>query len=167
MCTQHAQVFYFSRAARTELLSPRAREVRAGVSRGTRSERPQEAAGPAVRSFCFCLMSSDAKSILGTIMGGGGGPAVTLDGVLYRPVPLNDTDARGHTPSIAFRHVPPKEGCRKPVLGVGLRASLSGTFLPALVTPLNGHSFYLRAAVHRGGRRPPKGLGSNKTVEAT
>ena len=29
--------------------------------------------------------------------------------------------ARGsedHTPSIAFRHLPPKEGCRKPVLGV-------------------------------------------------
>ena len=23
-----------------------------------------------------------------------------------------------HTPSIAFRHLPPKEGCRKPVLGV-------------------------------------------------
>ena len=26
--------------------------------------------------------------------------------------------ARVHTPSIAFRHLPPKEGCRKPVLGV-------------------------------------------------
>ena len=26
----------------------------------------------------------------------------------------------GHTPSIAFRHLPPKEGCRKPVLGVCL-----------------------------------------------
>ena len=38
-----------------------------------------------------------------------------------------------HTPSIAFRHLPPEEGCRKPVLGVcpdgTLRASLSGTFL--------------------------------------
>ena len=37
------------------------------------------------------------------------------------------------TPSIVFRHSPPKEGCRKPVLGVWvsttLRASLSGTFL--------------------------------------
>ena len=52
-----------------------------------------------------------------------------------------------HTPSIAFRHLPPKEGCRKPVLGVWvghtLRPSLSGTFLqtmPDLVTPLKGHS---------------------------
>jgi len=26
--------------------------------------------------------------------------------------------ARVHTPSIAFRHLPPKEGCRKPLLGV-------------------------------------------------
>ena len=27
-----------------------------------------------------------------------------------------------HAPSIAFRHLPPKEGCRKPVLGVRVRA---------------------------------------------
>ena len=27
-------------------------------------------------------------------------------------------DTLYHTPSIAFRHLPPKEGCRKPVLGV-------------------------------------------------
>ena len=33
-----------------------------------------------------------------------------------RPPPL-------HTPSIAFRHLPPKEGCRKPVLGVCLHFS--------------------------------------------
>ena len=26
-----------------------------------------------------------------------------------------------HTPSIAFRHLPPKEGCRKPVLGVWIK----------------------------------------------
>ena len=35
--------------------------------------------------------------------------------------------ARGsedHTPSIAFRHLPPKEGCRKPVLGVWVKTSL-------------------------------------------
>ena len=38
--------------------------------------------------------------------GGGGGGA----GVL----------AKRHTPSIAFRHLPPKEGCRKQVLGVWL-----------------------------------------------
>ena len=29
-----------------------------------------------------------------------------------------DSDRQAHTPSIAFRHLPPKEGCRKPVLGV-------------------------------------------------
>ena len=35
-----------------------------------------EGGGSFVRSFCFCLMSSDAKSILGTTRGGGwtGGP---------------------------------------------------------------------------------------------
>ena len=37
--------------------------------------------------------------------------------------------------------------------------------LPQLVTPLKGH--YLRAAVHRCCHRPPKGLGTNKNVEAT
>ena len=50
-----------------------------------------------------------------------------------------------------------------------LRASLSGTFLqtlPDLVTPLKG-TLYLRAAVHRRGQRPPEGLGTDKTVEAT
>ena len=49
-----------------------------------------------------------------------------------------------------------------------LRASLSGTFLqtlPDLVTPLKGP--YLRAAVQRRGQRPPKGSGTDKTVEAT
>ena len=50
-----------------------------------------------------------------------------------------------------------------------LRASLSGTFhqtLSDLVTPLKG-TLYLRAAVQRRGQRPPKGLGTNMTVEAT
>ena len=50
-----------------------------------------------------------------------------------------------------------------------LRASLSGTFLqtlPDIVTPLKG-TLYLRAAVHRRGQRPPKGSGTEKTVEAT
>ena len=48
-------------------------------------------------------------------------------------------------------------------------ASLSGTLLqtlPDLVTPLKG-TLYLRAAVHRRGQRPPKGLGTDKAVEAT
>ena len=50
-----------------------------------------------------------------------------------------------------------------------LWASLSGTFLqtlPDLVTPLKGHSLS-RAAVHCRGQRPPKGSGTDKTVEAT
>ena len=44
-----------------------------------------------------------------------------------------------------------------------LRAPLSGTFLqtlPDLVTPLKGHSLFSL-------QRPPKGLGTNMTVEAT
>jgi len=54
-----------------------------------------------------------------------------------------------HIPSIAFRHLPQT--------------------LPDLVTPLKGHSLflYLRAAVQRRGQRPPKGSGTNMTVEAT
>ena len=55
------------------------------------------------------------------------------------------------------------------MLKVALRTSLSGTFLqtlPDLVTPLKG-TLYLRAAVHRRGQRPPKGSGTEKTVEAT
>ena len=97
-----------------------------------------------------------------------------------------------HTPSTAFRHLPPNsarfgyttEGAlfisaqlstdavsalQKVWVLITLRVSLSGTFLqtlPDLVTPLKGHSF-LRAAVHRRGQRPPKGFGTDKTVEAT
>ena len=50
-----------------------------------------------------------------------------------------------------------------------LRASLSGTFLqtlPDVVMPLKG-TLHLRAAVQRRGQRPPKGSGTNMTVEAT
>ena len=50
-----------------------------------------------------------------------------------------------------------------------LRASPSGTFLqtlPGLVTPMKG-TLHLRAAVQRRGQRPPKGLDTNMTVEAT
>ena len=55
-----------------------------------------------------------------------------------------------HTPSTAFRHLPPNSS-------------------RYLVAPLEGHSLspYLRAAVHRRGQRPPKALGTNMTVEAT
>ena len=68
-----------------------------------------------------------------------------------------------------------KWGHRKTVDGNGvkergtLRTSLSGTFLqtlPDLVTPLKG-TLYLGAAVQRRGQRPPKGSGTNMTVEAT
>ena len=52
-----------------------------------------------------------------------------------------------HTPSIAFRHLPPN----------------SAKFSYAT----EGALFYLRAAVHRRGQRPPKSSGTDKTVEAT
>ena len=48
-----------------------------------------------------------------------------------------------HTPSIAFRHLPPN----------------SARFSYA--------TLYLRAAAQRRGQRPPKGSGTNMTVEAT
>jgi len=51
-----------------------------------------------------------------------------------------------------------------------LRAPLSGTFLqtlPDLDTTLKAPTLYLRAAVQRRGQRPPKGSGTNTTVEAT
>ena len=49
---------------------------------------------------------------------------------------------QGHTLSIAFRHLPPNSAR----FGYATR--------------------YLRAAVHRRGQRPPKGSGTDKTVEA-
>ena len=48
-----------------------------------------------------------------------------------------------------------------------LPASLSGTFLQTLLVCRFGYAtegalrLYLRAAVHRRGQRPPKGLGTN------
>ena len=53
----------------------------------------------------------------------------------------------GHTPSIAFRHLPPD----------------SARFGYAT----EGTLFYLCAAVQRRDQRPPKGSGTNMTVEAT
>ena len=56
------------------------------------------------------------------------------------------TQLSAHTPNIAFRHLPPN----------------SARFSYATETaPLS------RAAVHRRGQRPPKGSGTNITVEAT
>ena len=54
-------------------------------------------------------------------------------------------DGEPHTPSIAFRHPPPN----------------SARFSYATEGAL-----YLRAAVQRRGQRPPKGSGTDKTVEA-
>ena len=53
------------------------------------------------------------------------------------------SELHSHTPSIAFRHLPPN--CAR----------------FSYVTP------YLHAAVHRRGQSPPKDLGTDKTVEAT
>ena len=39
------------------------------------------------------------------------------------------TDRQAHTPSIAFRHLPPKEGCRKPVAWSVRRAQTPSTGL--------------------------------------
>ena len=50
-----------------------------------------------------------------------------------------------HTPSIAFRHLPPNSAR----FGYATEGAL-----------------YLRAVVHRRGQRPPKGLGTSKTLEA-
>ena len=58
------------------------------------------------------------------------------------------TQKWAHTPSIAFRHVSPNSA----------RFSYSAE---------RACTLYLRAAVQRRGQRPPKGLGTNMTVEAT
>ena len=53
--------------------------------------------------------------------------------------PTHGCSPHDHTPNTTFRHLPPN----------------SARFI------------YLRAAVHRRGQRPPKGSGTNMTVEAT
>ena len=45
-------------------------------------------------------------------------------------VARSDVVGVAHTPSIAFRHLPPKEGCRKPVLGVWVWSCVYSSFLP-------------------------------------
>jgi len=62
-----------------------------------------------------------------------------------RPSPPRE--GRLHTPSIAFRHLPPK------LCQIWLR-NWSGTL-------------YLRAPVQRRGQSPPEGSGTNMTVEGT
>ena len=57
------------------------------------------------------------------------------------------TQTGWHSPSIAFRHLPPN----------------SARFSYATEGALY---LYLRTAVHRRGQRPPKGSGTDKTVEA-
>ena len=69
--------------------------------------------------------------------------------LLQHPSDLDEVTSREkahHTPSTAFRHIPPNS------------ARFSYATEGALC---------LRAAVHRPGQRPPKGFGTDKTVEAT
>ena len=67
--------------------------------------------------------------------GGGGGLGVLTSrephSLTLAQNSLRDWDGPGtNTPSIAFWHLSSFKGCRKPVLGVWLRASLSGTSVP-------------------------------------
>ena len=55
---------------------------------------------------------------------------------------------RGHTPSIAFRHLPPNSAR----FGYATEGAL---FI-----------FAAQLSMHRRGQRPPKGWGTDKTVEA-
>ena len=67
---------------------------------------------------------------------------------------------QGHTPSIAFRHLPPKHRFPAP----SSKASLSGTFFQtARCGYATEGALYLRAAVYRRGQHPPKGSGTNTT----
>ena len=64
------------------------------------------------------------------------------------PPPHSLAQHQMHTQSRFYRHLP------------------GSKLLPELVTPqLKGHVLCLRTAVHRRCWRPPKGLGTNKTVE--
>ena len=70
--------------------------------------------------------------------------------LLQHPSDLDEVTGREkahHTPSTAFRNLPPNFA----------RFSYA----------TEGGILYLRAAVHRRGQRPPKGSGTDKTVEAT
>ena len=69
-----------------------------------------------------------------------------LDAVTCRLPPCIPVETSGHTPSIAFRHLPTNS---------------------AIFSYATEGALYLRAAVHRRGQRPPEGLGINMTVEAT
>ena len=68
-------------------------------------------------------------------------------GATLLPV-TQDSNTSVHTPSIAFLHLPPN----------------SARFRYAAEGALD---LYVRAAVQRCGQRPPKGSGTNMTVEAT
>ena len=74
----------------------------------------------------------------------------TLTFLLLEPVSLVCI----HTPSIAFMHLPKKKKRKKKKAKFGYATE-------------GALDLYIRAAVHRRGQRPPKGLGTDKTVEAT
>ena len=52
-----------------------------------------------------------------------------------------------HTPSIAFRHLPPKEGCDKPVLGVCMLHTPQQGIPPSLAPRSDSMAAPVRAAV--------------------
>ena len=65
---------------------------------------------------------------------------VTKSGSVWRKAPESNARSvarsmgHAHTPSIAFRHLPPKEGCRNPVLGVWGTRCHFGRFLSLRIT---------------------------------
>ena len=72
-----------------------------------------------------------------------GGPVShqVIAGAFYRG------ELRTHTPSIAFWHFPPKEGCRKPVLGVCLEPCVEGDSLIPLILFISCVCVCVRACV--------------------
>jgi len=77
---------------------------------------------------------------------------------------VHDAHSTRHTPNIAFRHRPPKEGCRKPVLGVWAPGSrcleFSAPEYPRRICPLlilkvwNGR-FRIKGKTAKNNTRPP------------
>ena len=71
---------------------------------------------PPIRLYVSCHPSPSARSACKHVKA-----AVQpscLQHAVLSPCFLSGMSARAQTPSTAFRHLPPKEGCRKPVLGV-------------------------------------------------
>ena len=78
------------------------------------------------------------------------------------------------TPSTGLRHPSFGGRGRKAMLGVCPAVSLTHLHIPSVAfrqlspnSAAEWGTLYLRAAIHRRCQRPPKGLGTNKTVEAS